>query len=317
VRIRNPYFIGQFASVVLSFLPLLCASVARAQGPAPETAPPLFPGGGLVSYNSIFTTRGLRPGISSGIPATAFPTFAHEGDFNFTWGFYRNFDLTVVVPVVTNHFDTGSAPAVGGTGLGDGMVLVKYRFHRRDSERGTTQASVTFGPKIPTGRTDLTDINGRRLPAGLQPGSGSTDLFLATNWTYTGLFNLKRLVADEDFHSLIRSKGTQATRLGSDIESRFWLSYRPYESRNVAREWFIGPALGWLHSRGERIGGVKQNGSGGDALLAGIATYVGVRPGMHVWLGMDWDLAHSTGAMFMPVRRHISFGITQQFRMHR
>ena len=29
------------------------------KAPAPETAPPLFPGGGLISYNSIFTTRGL------------------------------------------------------------------------------------------------------------------------------------------------------------------------------------------------------------------------------------------------------------------
>jgi len=257
------------------------------------------------------------PGIPGGIPATARPTFSLEGDFNFTWGFYRNFDLTVLVPIVTNHFDGGNAASVGGTALGDAQVLVKYRFYRRDSERGTTQASVTFGPKIPTGRTDLMDTGGRRLPAGLQPGSGSTDLFLAANWTYTGLFHLKRLVADEDFHSLLRSRGTQATRLGSDIESRFWLSYRPYESKNVAREWFIGPVLTWLHSQDERIGGVTQNGSGGDVLLAGITTYVGVRPGMHVWLGMDWDAEHSTGAMFMPVRRHISFGITQQFRMHR
>jgi len=316
VRTRNQYTIGRIARVSLSLLSLLCASVARAQGPAPETAPPLFPGGGLVSYNSIFTTRSLMPGISSGIPVTAFPTFSHEGEFNFTWGFYRNFDLTVLVPVVTNHFDPGSAPTVGGTGLGDAMVLVKYRFYRRDSERGTTQASVTFGPKLPTGRTDLTDTNGQRLPAGLQPGSGSTDLFLAANWTYTGLFNVRRLVADEDFHSLIRSQGTQATRLGSDIESRFWLTYRPYESKNVAREWFIGPALTWLHSQDDRIGGVTQRESGGDVLLAGITTYVGVRPGMHVWLGMDWDVAHSTGAMFMPVRRHFSFGITQQFRLH-
>jgi hypothetical protein len=39
-------------------------------------------------------------------------------------------------------------------------------------------------------------------------------------------------------------------------------------------------------------------------------------PGTHVWLGMDWDAAHSSGATFMPVRRHISFGITQQFRLH-
>jgi hypothetical protein len=317
VRIRNPYFMRRFARVGRSLLLLLCASPARAQGPAPETAPPLFPGGGLVSYNSIFTTRGLMPGISSGIPATAFPTFSHEGDFNFTWGFYRNFDFTVLVPVVTNHFDTRSSAEVEGTGLGDAMLLVKYRFYRRDSERGTTQASVTFGPKIPIGRTDLTDTSGRRLPAGLQPGSGSTDFFVAANWTYTGLFNLKRLVADEDFHFLIRSQGTQATRLGSDVESRFWLSYRPYESKDVAREWFIGPALTWLHSQDERIRGFTQRGSGGDVLLAGITSYVGVRPGMHVWVGMDWDVDHSTGAMFMSVRRHISFGMTQQFRIHR
>jgi hypothetical protein len=317
VRTRNPSFVGRFARVAMLLLVLLCACDAKAQGPAPETAPPLFPGGGLVSYNSIFTTRGPMPATSGGIPPTAFPSFSHEGDFNFTWGFFRNFDLTVLVPVVTTDFDSGNAAAVGGTGLGDAMVLVKYRFYRRDSERGTTQASVTFGPKIETGRTDLTDANGKRLPAGLQPGSGSTDLFLAANWTYTGLFNLRRLVADEDFHSLIRSQGTQATRLGSNIESRFWLSYRPYESKNVAREWFIGPVLTWLHSQDDRIGALTQSGSGGDVLLAGITTYVGVRPGMHLWLGMDWGVAHSTGAMFMPVRRHVSFGITQQFRMHR
>ncbi len=316
MRTRKLFSNGRIALVV-SLLSLLSVSAVKAQGPAPETAPPLFPGGGLISYHSIFTTRSLMPGISGGIPATAFPTFSHEADFNFTWGFYRDFDLTILVPVVTNHFDPGIAPAVGGTGLGDAVVLVKYRFYRRDSERGTTQASVTIGPKLPTGRTDLTDTNGKPLPAGLQLGSGSTDLFLAANWTYTGLFNLKRLVADEDFHSLIRSQGTQATRLGSNIESRFWLSYRPYESKNAAREWFIGPALTWLRSQDDGIGGVTQGGSGGDVLLAGVTTYVGVRPGMHIWLGMDWDVVHSTGAMFMPVRRHISFGITQQFRMHR
>ncbi|MGO8734632.1 MAG: hypothetical protein ACLQVM_17790 [Terriglobia bacterium] len=300
----------------LTLVVLFSASLARGQGPAPETAPPLFPGGGLLSYNSIFTTRGFMAEILGGIPVTARPTISREGDFNFTWGFYRDFDLTVLIPVVTNHFDRAGTPALGGTGFGDAMVLVKYRFYRRDSARGTSQTSVTFGPKIPTGRADLVDTNGSLLPASLQPGSGSTDLFLGANWTYTGLFNAKRLVADEDFHSLVRSQGTQATRLGSDLESRFWLSYRPYESKNVAREWFLGPVLTWLHSQDDRIAGVTQSSSGGDVLLAGITTYVGVRPGMHVWLAMDWDVAHSTGALFNPVRRHVSFGITQQFRLH-
>jgi hypothetical protein len=301
------------------FAPLLFVvfvSPARGQGPAPETSPPLFPGGGLISYNSIFTKRTQMP-LSVSIPSTPRPTFAHEGDFDFTWGFYPNLDLTILLPVVTNHFETVNAPTAGGTGLGDAMVLVKYRFYRRDSRRGTTQASVTAGPKVPTGKTNLKRSDGSLLPASLQPGSGSTDLFLSANWTYTGLFNIRRLVADEDFHSLIRSQGTQKTRLGSDLESRFWLSYRPYESKSVSREWFIGPVLTWLHSQDDRIAGITQDGSGGDVLLAGVTTYVGLRPGMHVWLGMDWDVAHSNGVLFMPLRRHISFGITQQFRMHR
>lgn len=301
---------------LLLFVSLLCARSTTGQGAAPETAPPLFPGGELVSFTSNFTTRRLTSGSSGSIPLTARPTFSYEGEFNFTWGFYRDFDLTILVPVVTNHFD-GVTPTIGGTGLGDTMALVKYRFYRRDSQRGTTQASVTAGPKIPTGQTDLKGTNGGLLPATLQPGSGSTDLFLGANWTYTGLFNLKRLVADEDFHSLIRSEGTQETRLGDDIESRFWLSYRPYESKNVTREWFIGPVLTWLHSGDDRVARVTQSGSGGDVFLAGATTYVGLHPGMHVWFGMDWDVAHSTGVMFMPLRRHVSFGITQQFRLHR
>jgi hypothetical protein len=306
---------GALGLVLLS----LFGSTTSAQGPAPETAPPLFPGGGLISYSSIFTTRGLISSPSGDIPPTARPTFSHEGDFNFTWGVRRDFDLTVLVPVVTNHFEMPNAngnPLTGGTGLGDATVLVKYRFYRRDSKRGTTQASMTLGPKLPTGRTDLADRNGKRLPASLQPGSGSTDFFVAANWTYTGLFQLRRLVADEDFHFLWRAQGTQKSRLGSDVESRFWISYRPYESKNGAREWFIGPVVTWLHSQDDRIAAVSQSGSGGDVLLAGITTYVGVRPGMHVWLGMDWDIVHSASAMFMPVRRHISFGITRQFRLH-
>jgi hypothetical protein len=163
VPAQNPSSAERLVRMSLLLVALFCALETRAQGPAPETAPPLFPGGALISYNSVFTTRGAMPGTSSGIPATAFPSFSHEGDFNFTWGFYRNFDLTVLVPIVTNHFQNTATPTVGGTGLGDAMVLVKYRFYSRDSQRGTTQASVTVGPKIPTGLTDLNAVNGKTI----------------------------------------------------------------------------------------------------------------------------------------------------------
>src|SRR5438128_12007520 len=138
---------------------LICASTASGQGPAPETAPPLFPGGGLISYNSAFTTRSPMPGISGGVPSTARPTFSHEADFNFTWGFYRDLDLTVLIPITTTRFDI-TGKAVCGTGLGDSLAIVKYRFYRRDSPRWTTKASVTLGHKLPTARKNLGAANG-------------------------------------------------------------------------------------------------------------------------------------------------------------
>jgi len=290
---------------------IIFARSSSAQGPAPETAPPLFPKGGLVSYGSDFFSRELRAGRDQ-LTATSQPTFSHHGNFVFTWGFYPDFDLTVSLPVVTNRFENQSEE--GGTAIGDLLALVKYRFYRRDSERGTTQASVTAGPKFPTGSTSLTDSMGTILPASLQPGSGSTDIFLGINWTYTGLFHLKRLVADEDFHSLLRSEGTQETHLGNDVESRFWLSYRPYESKDVRREWFLGPTITWIHSGDEEISNIKEDGSGGDVVLLGVTTYIGISPGVHVWLGMEQRVAHSNGIHFMPLHRHFSFGITKQFR---
>jgi len=305
-------------AALLSLLSVVCAPATRAQGASPETAASLFPGGALVSYNSVFVTRSAFTSPSGNMPSTARPTLSHDGLFNLTWGFHRDFAFTALVPVVTNRFDMSmptTHSTVGGTGLGDVILLVKYRFYRRDSERGTTQASVTFGPKLPTGTTNLTSTNGVLLPAGLQLGSGSTDFFVAGNWTYTGVFNLKRLVTDEDFHATLRSQGTQKTQLGSNAVSRFWLSYRPYQSKNLAHEWFIGPALTWLHMQDDRIGGINQAGSGGDVFMAGVTSYVGLRPGLHVWIGADWDVAHSTGATFMPIRRHISFGVTRQFKM--
>jgi hypothetical protein len=295
----------------------LLTTVVKAQGPAPETAPPLFPGGALLSYSSAFTTSSPVEGTPGQIPASARPTFSYRGDFTFTWGFYPNFDFTLGVPVVTNHFRmAGNTQTFGGTNLGDTVLLVKYRFFRRDSPRGTTQASVTFGPKLPTGRTNLTNAVGEKLPAGLQLGSGSTDFFLSANWTHTGLFNIRRLVADEDFHILFRTQGVQSTKLGSDIESRFWLSYRPYESKHVGREWFVGPVVTWKHSQDDRIANAAIDGSGGDSLLAGVTTYVGIHPGTHVWFGVDWNVAHSQTPAYTPIERHISFGITKQFRLH-
>lgn len=59
-----------------AFLASTSAVIVMGQGPAPETAPPLFPGAGLISYVSSFTTRELMPRFVAGtIPVTSHATF--------------------------------------------------------------------------------------------------------------------------------------------------------------------------------------------------------------------------------------------------
>ncbi len=137
------------------------------------------------------------------------------------------------------------------------MVLVKYRFYRRDSPRGTTQASVTVGPKIPTAGLTLTGANGSLLPGGLQPGSGSTDFFVG-GVGRTPAFSISGDWSRMRIFTRLSAPGNAGDTAWQRTRSRFWLSYRPYESKNVAREWFIGPVLTWLYSQDERIAGVTQ-----------------------------------------------------------
>src|SRR5215470_12509819 len=62
------------------------------------------------------------------------------------------------------------------SGFGDVSVLGQYRF--LNNLASETQASLLFGFKAPTGRTNLIDPFGERFETEFQPGSGSWDGFL-------------------------------------------------------------------------------------------------------------------------------------------
>ncbi len=272
----------------------------------------MFPGGAAISYASVFVTReGLGPGSAP----SARPTFSHEGLFTLGWGFRRDFQFTARVPVRTTRREAfGLLPERGGTALGDMQLLLKWRFFRRDSERGTTQLALTLGPKLPTGRTDFRDSAGARLPVGLQGGTGSTDGYFALNATYTGLFNIRRLVADESFVYVARTEGSQQVRQGDFIESRFWLSYRPYQSKTLGGEWFIGPLLLWQRNHRDRLAAAQLVQSGGDAVALGLATYFSWRPGLHLFFEAAFPVWQTRRGQQTQLESRYSFGITRQFR---
>jgi hypothetical protein len=219
------------------------------QGPTPETAAPMFPGGAYISYNSVIGARDSRP---------------HEGTFDFAAGLRRDLQLSIALPITTT--ESGDQKK---TGLGDAMFALKYRFLRVDSGRGTTQSSVSLGWRTASSAT-----------------TSPTDLFLNGSFTYTGLFGVKKLVADSSIDYFVRN---------DEINSRLWMPYRPYQSRSVGAEWWIGPSLSWQHNVIDK----------GTVLSPGGATYVSPAAGTILWAGLD----------FPGNNRRWSFGITRQFRL--
>jgi hypothetical protein len=305
--------------VALYALLTMAAARGWSQGPTPETGNTIFPSGGLASYSVDFVSRKAPAAVISIMPTT-FPTSGISQPLVLNWGFHRDFELTAMTSIDTSRLNLSSPTSdlrVGGSGLGDSLILVKYRFLRRDSPRGTTQVSLMIGPKLPTGRTDLRDGSGARLPVSLQPGTGSVDLFANFCGTYTGLLNVKRLVADGTLGYLRRSEGAENTQLGNSLHGRLYLPYRPYESRSVGKEWWIGPELEWEHEGYMRISEVQQSNSGGDVLSLGAATYFSPHPGLELWFGVDLAVAQQWNGSQEAVRRHISIGISKQFEFHR
>jgi len=304
-----------FRSLLLAVATLAAPIPGSAQGPMPENGATLFPGGALVSWGSGFVTQTPRRGITfATAPDGARPTFAHEGVFSFAWGFRRDYTLTAELPFATSRFDAGG-PAAGETGVGDVRLLLKRRFLRRDSERGTTQAAFTIGPKLPTGRSNGRTTGGG-LPMGLEVGSGSTDVVLGLGATYTGLFHIKRLVADGTLQHLLRTEGKDDVRLGDETEARFWVSYRPYQSTSVGREWFIGPSLTWQRVARDRRGGLRVDPSGSRVLWLGVTTYASPRAGLVFWFAVEFPVSESLRLPLDPGPRY-RFGATRQFPFHR
>jgi len=300
--LRTP--LGWLAAVAL-------VNPVAAQGPMPEEGATLFPNGALVSYSSILTNRRFLTKPTDGA-ATVHPTFEHEVPLTFSWSFRRDLQFTATAPIIHRSADLPPGK-LSATGLGDALVTMKYRFLRLDSERGTTQASFTFGPKLPTGSSSRRDMRGLLLPANLQPGTGSLDWFLKLNGTYTGVFNLRRLVADGWVQYIRRTENDRHLRMGDDTEVRFWLPYRPLQTQSVGAEWFIGPSLTWQRSAADRLNGARENGASSDVLMLGITNYVSPRAGLVLWLGFEVPVRQDwNGAPYEQARR-INFGVTKQF----
>lgn len=119
------------------------------------------------------------------------------------------------------HGAEAEVEARGDTsGIGDLTVLNQYRFM---NNRATgTEATLLFGFKAPTGKTNEVDAHGELFEAEFQPGSGSWDGLFGLAFSHS--FGAIGLHAS-GLYSLV-SEGIQDTDLGDRFHYGVGISYR-------------------------------------------------------------------------------------------
>ena len=152
------------------------------------------------------------------------------------YGLRPALSVVAVLPFVDKTIGTAAGDLGGDGGLADAVFLAKWRFYKRDRGRGSLQFAVEGGVKAPTGRTDLSDADGDRLPRPLQRGSGSWDQtadFIATyappggRWVFGGDVGLTATTEAEGFEF-----GNRASYDGL-------VKYRARQARYPGRELFL------------------------------------------------------------------------------
>jgi len=170
---------------------------------------------------------------------------------NAAWGLTDNLTIGLNLPQVTRtsiregahdaagagpdehdapeHEDSGEHVAVDlpeisqlgdASGLGDLTTYGQYRFVGSDDTR--RHASILFGIKAPTGRTDIVSDEGHRFESEHQPGSGSWDalagMAVTRQWA--------KVTLDSNILYAFAGDGSQDSNLGDTFNYNIAFSYR-------------------------------------------------------------------------------------------
>ncbi len=194
------------------------------------------------------------------------------------YGIDENLSVFGVIPYANKRIDhPGSGGRVGRSarGLGDVRAFGRYTVLRRNWPRALLRVSPFAGLEAPTGDDDESDSMGR-VPAAIQPGSGSWDPFGGIAVSYqsfdiqaSGAFTYQANTEANDFEF------GDVARLDAEIK------YRVLPRRfagGVPAFLYAGLEMNLIHQGRNRSGGDSDENSGGTSLfLAPALQYVSKR----------------------------------------
>lgn len=132
-----------------------------------------FAGGDKVAVGQIPSHHDEVSTVNRNLVAT------YSRSFGGGWG------LTISAPIgerdhlhIHNHLGEPEPERWKFTELGDVRALGRYQFASVGDPLNPSNSGVTFGLKLPTGRTTMTNGDGEPAERSMQPGTGTTDLIL-------------------------------------------------------------------------------------------------------------------------------------------
>jgi len=183
------------------------------------------------------------------------------------YGVTSDLALFGVVPYVNRDLtlDMGNGPVNRhASGLGDMKIFGRYTIYKNNFSGGNFRVAPFAGIKLPTGDDNRSDGAGR-LPAAVQPGSGSWDPFGGIVMTYQTL--AFQIDAEASYQANSTAHGFAAgdvSRLDGSLQYRLW----PRTLGSGVPGFLYGVMeANLIHQNRNRIGGVTDPNSGGTRLL--------------------------------------------------
>lgn len=183
------------------------------------------------------------------------------------YGISGNLALFAIVPYVDKDLDItvgGQRQHRSARGLGDISLFGRYTVYQLDWPRRTLRIAPFLGVKAPTGDDDERDALGR-LPASVQPGSGSWDTFGGIVATYQTLdFQIDSQLSYRANREANDFELGDEARLDLSLQYRLW----PRELGNGLPAFLYGVLETGLIFRDEdQVSGREDPNSGGTTLF--------------------------------------------------
>lgn len=179
------------------------------------------------------------------------------------YGLSADLTLFAVLPYVDKKL-TLTGPGREASGLADASIFARYTVYKNNMPGKTFRVAPFAGVNLATGSDDEQDSIGQ-IPAGLQPGSGSTDYFGGVVVTYQTL----AWQIDSQLRVDVFNEGNDLEK-GDKVSLAASFQYRVWPKK-------LGPSPpGFLylvleseisHQQKDQIAGISDDNSGGNRWL--------------------------------------------------